>query len=123
MGKATLTMVAGLCGLFAFSAVAPAQALTVPRPAVEQQSPVTLAAVKIKYWRGHRGYRHKRHGYRYHMGFWYPPAAFVIKVKPGRNLHRKHVRWCQNHYASYRKWDNSWKPHYGHRRKCHSPYR
>ncbi|MEP7452489.1 hypothetical protein [Phyllobacterium sp. SB3] len=33
-------------------------------------------------WNGHRGYREKRSGYRRgHDGWWYPRAAFIIRVK------------------------------------------
>jgi hypothetical protein len=27
---------------------------------------------------GHKGYKHKRAGYRYYNGYWFPPAAFII---------------------------------------------
>ena len=29
------------------------------------------------YYRGHRGQRHARPGWRQHQGWWFPPAAFV----------------------------------------------
>lgn len=73
-------------------------------------------------WRGHRGYRHHRPGYRLYNGFWYPPAAFSlgIVIKPG---HRRnaHIRWCRNHYISYRVSDDTFQPYHGPRRKCVSP--
>src|SRR5690554_3548722 len=30
------------------------------------------------FYNGHRGYNQRRAGYRYHSGFWFPPAAFVM---------------------------------------------
>ncbi|WP_432422117.1 BA14K family protein [Rhizobium leguminosarum] len=32
------------------------------------------------------------------------------------------MRWCYDHYASYRQWDNSYQPYVGPRRPCLSPY-
>ncbi|WP_411906437.1 BA14K family protein [Rhizobium mayense] len=33
-----------------------------------------------------------------------------------------HVQWCFDHYASYRKWDDSYQPYAGPRGPCLSPY-
>jgi hypothetical protein len=33
-----------------------------------------------------------------------------------------HVRWCYNHYRSYRASDNTYQPYNGPRRQCVSPY-
>jgi hypothetical protein len=95
---------------------------------------------------GHRGYRHRRHGYRYHDGFWFPPAAFAlgaiiggaIAAAPppyyGPPVYRgpvyrgrvyggsAHTNWCYNRYRSYRAWDNTFQPYHGPRRQCWSPY-
>jgi hypothetical protein len=84
------------------------------------------------YWRGHRGYRHWRHGYRRHGDFWFPLAAFTagalitgaIANQP-RVIYRggdAHVRWCYDHYRSYRASDNTYQPYNGPRRECVSPY-
>jgi hypothetical protein len=75
------------------------------------------------YWRGHRGYRYHRPGYRFYGGWWYPPAAFSVGVVIGGHAHgSRHVRWCYNHYRSYRASDNTFQPNSGPRRACVSPY-
>jgi hypothetical protein len=87
------------------------------------------------FYRGHRGYRYRRPGYRYHDGYWFPPAAFIagaiiggaiasqeppIRYRPrGGNAH---VDWCFARYRSYRAYDNTFQPYHGPRRQCHSPY-
>ncbi len=89
-----------------------------------------------RYWRGHRGYRYARPGYRYHDGFWFPPAAFIAgaiiggaiasapPASSGGTYHYspEHVEWCSARYRSYRAWDNSFQPYHGPRRGCASPY-
>lgn len=72
-------------------------------------------------WNGYRGYGYHRAGYRYYGGYWYPAAAFVVvapRVVVGRS---SHVRWCRNHYVSYRASDNTYQPYNGPRRECISP--
>ena len=126
MRKTPLALAAALSTVFAISSVLPAQAFPNSPPRIETQSPIELvqAKVKVKIWRGHRGYRYHRRGYRRHTdGFWYPPAAFVVKVRPGVRVGNRHVRWCRAHYASYRASDNTWKPRGAPRRLCRSPYR
>jgi hypothetical protein len=124
----SLAIAAGLSAAFAVSSVVPAQALQIAPPQIENQtsSAVVQARVKWKYRHGHRwhrhrhwhrGYHHRRH---WRAGVWIGPAV-VFKVRPG--YRSRHVRWCRNHYASYRKWDNSWKANDGSRRACLSPYR
>lgn len=86
------------------------------------------------YYRGHRGYRDPRPGYRRHGDFWFPPAAFIagaivggaltaqeppIRYRPRGN---DHVDWCYNRYRSYRASDNTFQPYNGPRRQCQSPY-
>jgi hypothetical protein len=85
------------------------------------------------YYRGHRGYRHHRPGYRQYNGWWFPPAAFIagaiiggaianeppVQYRPRGNAH---VDWCYNRYRSYRASDNSYQPYNGPRRQCVSPY-
>lgn len=81
-------------------------------------------------WRGHRGYRERRAGYRRHNdGWWYPLAAFGTGVVIGGALSNRparvsgdHVQWCYDRYRSYRASDNSYQPNYGGRRECVSPY-
>jgi opacity protein-like surface antigen len=88
---------------------------------------------KRGYYNGHRGYRHKRHGYRHYNGYWFPPAAFSfgviiggnnrgsIGVRPGYT-NPQHVRWCHNKYRSYDQRTNTFQPYHGPRRECRSPY-
>lgn len=84
------------------------------------------------YWRGHRGIRHYRPGYRRHGDWWFPAAAFlggailgnVIGSQP-RVVHRlsnAHVAWCYDRYRSYRVSDNTLQLYNGPRRQCNSPY-
>ena len=82
------------------------------------------------YYNGHRGYRYRRAGWRYHNGWWFPPAAFALGAIIGSTVNRDyrgdhsraHYRWCENRYRSYRAWDNTFQPYNGPRRQCWSPY-
>lgn len=86
------------------------------------------------YWRGHRGYRDPRPGYRRHGDFWFPPAAFIAGAiiggalanqpapPPARYYGNAHVEWCYARYRSYRSSDNTFQPYNGPRRQCRSPY-
>lgn len=89
---------------------------------------------EYRYWRGHRGYRQPRPGYRRHGDFWFPPAAFIagaiiggaianqqppIRYRPRGGAHEE---WCYDRYRSYRAYDNTFQPYNGPRRQCRSPY-
>lgn len=80
------------------------------------------------FYRGHRGYRDRRPGYRYHNGFWFPPAAFIAgaiiggAATRGPGVSSAHVQWCYDRYRSYRSSDNTFQPYQGPRRQCVSPY-
>lgn len=80
------------------------------------------------FYRGHRGYRTRCPGCRYHNGFWFPAAAFLGAAIIGgaiaaqSNVGSRHVSWCYSRYRSYREWDNTYQPYQGPRRQCHSPY-
>lgn len=81
------------------------------------------------YWNGHRGYRHRRPGYRHYGGYWFPHHAFSFGIiitprpyEPTYQLTRAHYRWCEGRYRSYRRWDNSFQPYHGPRKPCVSPY-
>lgn len=80
------------------------------------------------YYNNHRGYRERRHGYRQHDGWWFPPAAFIAGAVVGGALSipghgTSHYRWCSDRYRSYRTSDNSFQPYGGgSRRSCHSPH-
>lgn len=85
----------------------------------------------VYYFNGYRGYLRPRPGYRYYNGYWFPGAAFAAGVAAGRAatavrpapiLTEAHIRWCYDHYVSYRAWDNSYQPYAGPRRQCWSPY-
>lgn len=81
------------------------------------------------YYNGHRGYNKPRRGYRQHNGYWFPGAAFItgaiiggiITNQPSQGGNR-HVRWCFDHYRSYRVSDNTFQPYHGPRKQCRSPY-
>lgn len=88
---------------------------------------------RYSYYRGHRGYRDYRPGYRSHNGFWFPAAAFITGAIVGgaisgdsgvrvRNYGSSHVGWCSDRYRSYRASDNTFQPYNGPRRTCVSPY-
>lgn len=77
------------------------------------------------YYNGHRGHRERRAGYRFYNGWWFPPAAFGVMIRPApvsRGYANAHVAWCHDRWKSYRAWDNSYQPYSGPRRRCVSPY-
>ncbi len=89
---------------------------------------------RVRHWRGHRGYRDYRPGYRRHNGYWFPPAAFIagaiiggaiagqeppIRYRPRGGAHEE---WCYNRYRSYRASDNTFQPYNGPRKQCMSAY-
>ena len=86
-------------------------------------------------WRGHRGYRDSRPGYRRHSdGYWYPLAAFGAAAIIGSaiangnkttrtvTVYDRAAEWCSNRYRSYRASDNTYQPLSGPRVQCDSPY-
>ena len=81
------------------------------------------------YYNGHRGYNKPRRGYRQHNGYWFPGAAFITGAIIGGIITNQntqngssHVRWCHDHYRSYRVSDNTFQPYHGPRKQCRSPY-
>lgn len=88
------------------------------------------------WYNGYRGRRHPRRGWRQHDGWWFPPAAFALGAIIGgafaeqphyyryrsEGLPRRHILWCERHYQTYRRWDNSFVPRIGVRAQCASPY-
>lgn len=150
MKRLSLSMTAlALSGALAVSSFVPAEALPLVQPQVKQSSDVQNVKIIRKHirraprmhrnhrawrghyarhnyrtWHGHRGFRTYRPGYRRYNGFWFPPAAFAAGVVIGTTVHRggnAHVRWCRNHYISYRASDNTFQPYNGPRRQCVSP--
>ncbi|PWJ85688.1 BA14K-like protein [Pseudaminobacter salicylatoxidans] len=156
-------LLSGLCASalalsFAVSSSLPVSAgeINIPRPAAAQPDSQGVQTVQYRWrhgghghyrpgwhgprpsyrhgwYRGHRGYRYYRPGYRYHDGWWFPGAAFLggaivgsmLAAPPPRRYYRgesAHVRWCYNRYRSYRAYDNTFQPYNGPRRQCISPY-
>lgn len=81
------------------------------------------------WYNGHRGYRERRSGYRYHNGYWFPLAAFATGAIIGGAASQarpsygsSHQQWCANRWRSYRAYDNTYQPNNGPRRQCVSPY-
>ena len=84
------------------------------------------------WYNGHRGYRDRRPGYRYHNGLWFPLAAFgagaliggaVAADRDRGGYSSRHYAWCEDRYRTYRASDNSFVASGGVRRACVSPYR
>lgn len=99
--KKTAIVATALGALMGISTVMPAEAMPpVPSQTVNRATDVQQARVVVKYgyYRGHRGYRHRRPGFRFYGGFWYPPAAFVV-VKPRRAWY-----WCGPRHHRHRCW-------------------
>lgn len=86
-------------------------------------------AYREGYYNGHRGYRERRNGYRYHNGYWFPLAAFATGAIIGGAISSQpsasggsHYQWCASRYRTYRASDNTYIPTPGVRRTCVSPY-
>ena len=147
--KLSLKMLAtGLLGLsMAATSLTPAAAVQIPvpvaKPAVDVQTVQYRPDHGRRDWRrpppprngwykGHRGYRDSRPGYRRHSdGYWYPLAAFAIgsiiggavnAPRPAYAMPASHVRWCEARYRTYRAYDNTYVPRAGVRAQCVSPY-
>jgi hypothetical protein len=118
---------AALSALMALSSVLPASAMPVTTHPTKSSSQIEQVQVVIKYgkWRGHRGYRVQRPGYRRHRdGFWYPRAAFTVRVAPGVRVRvgPAQARWCRDRYKTYRISDNTFVATGGVRRVCRVPF-
>ncbi len=155
------TAVAALASILAVTGMVPAQAQVIrPAAPVTSTSDVTKAQYvdgririyrdrrydrydrydryeRARYWNGHRGYRDRRPGYRYHNGYWYPLAAFAagaiiggaIASQPrpaplprAAGLNPRHYDWCAARYRSYDSYSNTFQPYNGPRQQCLSPY-
>ena len=113
-----------------------APAFAMPMPKVGASQSTDVEQVQWREYRGHRGYRYHRHGYRRHSdGWWYPLAAFGAGAIIGgaiandgysrpreAGINPRHIDWCYARYRSYRDYDNTYQPNYGGRRQCYSPY-
>lgn len=152
MSALRLRLTTATTALFmALTSIVPAQALTMP--ATPQAAPAPSGIItdvqyrerdrwdrrdrrrgyREGYYNGHRGYRHRRPGYRYHNGYWFPLAAFAAgaiiggatqarPVAPGGGLSSRHYAWCESRYRTYRASDNTYVASAGVRRYCNSPY-
>jgi hypothetical protein len=90
--------------------------------------------IREGYFRGHRGYRNHRPGYRWYNGWWFPAAAFAgglywndwyddsYPVYGASSSLSAHAQWCFSRYRSYRTSDNTFQPYNGPRLQCRSPY-
>lgn len=78
---------------------------------------------------GHRG-GYYRHGYYNNGGSFVGPAVGFIAgaivgnaiANGGRHNGSAHVRWCYDHYRSYRASDDTYQPYHGPRRYCRGSY-
>lgn len=88
--------------------------------------------IREGYFRGHRGYRNYRPGYRWYNGWWFPAAAFAgglywndywpSYAYGASSSLSAHAQWCFSRYRSYRASDNTFQPYNGPRLQCRSPY-
>ena len=92
---------------------------------------------------GHRrGYRNPYHGGRhYGRGHYRPRSGFSVQLEFGTPRYRevpryrhvprhvpqasyggRHHAWCEGKYRSYSRYDGTYQPYHGPRRRCNSPY-
>lgn len=125
--KRNILVASAISAIMAASSLLPAAAMPVIGKPAQPSSQIEQVKVVIKYgnWRGYRGYHNRRAGYRRHTdGYWYPNAAFTVRVAPGVRVKvgPQHTRWCRDRYRSYRTSDNTFVAVGGVRRVCRSPY-
>ncbi|MCC2608739.1 BA14K family protein [Neorhizobium petrolearium] len=126
----------------ALTSLTPARSFqTQPIPGISNSTTITQVQYRDRrdwhrdrdrygWYNGHRGYRDRRPGYRYHNGFWFPLAAFATGAIIGGAIANdragyssRHVAWCESRYRTYRAYDNTYVPRVGVRAQCISPYR
>lgn len=70
------------------------------------------------------------------LGALSPSQAMTLRIAPGvaasdvtdvsyhgsRRYSEEHYRWCEYRYKSYDRYTNTYKPYYGPRKQCVSPY-
>ncbi len=132
----------GMAAAVVLTSFVPSQALPVRVPAPIAAPAANGDVVDVQYHRrhyrggyynGHRGYRERRGGYRYHNGYWFPLAAFgagaIIggavsqpTVRRQAGINPRHYEWCHARYRSYDSYSNTFQPNNGPRRSCQSPY-
>jgi hypothetical protein len=131
-----------LASAVGISGIVPAQAMSLPRAPVEAKTDVAQVQYRryddrYYYHNGYRGYPHRRPGYRYHNGAWFPLAAFAAgaiiggaiasqqpayRAPRAAGLNPRHYQWCANRYRSYDSYSNTFQPYGGPRQQCLSPY-
>lgn len=137
--------VAGLASAMFATSFVPSQALPLPAvsaPAIVNTGDAAVVDVQYRryhhdgyrdgYYRGYRGYRHHRPGYRHHNGYWFPLAAFAtgaiiggaVAAPPARaaGVNPRHYQYCSARYRSYDARSNTFQPYNGPRQQCVSPY-
>ena len=74
----------------------------------------------------HRPYRHyrPRSGFSVELQFGGPRYRQVPTYRRGyvANYGARHHAWCEGKYRSYRRYDGTFQPYHGPRRRCNSPY-
>jgi len=140
--------VAGISAAVLIGSLMPAEAMPLPAaPAIKAESASDVVTVQYRrdwrggdrrgWYRGHRGYRERRPGYRYHEGYWFPLAAFgagaliggaiasqprYVEPAPGGGINPRHYEWCAARYRSFDAYSNTFQPYNGPRQTCYSPY-
>lgn len=128
----------GLAAAVVMTSFVPSQAMPMIAPTVKAQANVEAVDYRPPppIYRGHRGYRDYRPGYRRHSnGYWFPLGAFAAgaiiggavmsqprPVYRGSGLNPRHYEWCQARYRSYDAYSNTFQPYGGPRQQCFSPY-
>lgn len=147
-------VVGGIAAAVLVGSLLPAEAMPLPAaPAVKSETASNVIDVQYRrhgggWYRGHRGYRYERPGYRYYDGYWFPLAAFgagaliggAIASEPRyvepapryvepapryverSDINPQHYDWCAARYRSYDSYSNTFQPNYGPRQQCLSPY-
>ena len=140
MLKTLLAAAALVAGLGVSSAIA------APAPAPATLGAVTLGAsadaglVDVHYRDGIRHF----HSGRPHVGrrvyrdrYYRPRSGFSVQLELGTPRYRhvpryrqvpvaryggRHHAWCEGKYRSYRRYDGTFQPYHGPRKRCNSPY-
>ena len=77
------------------------------------------------WWYGRPRYRYRRPGFGYYYGGYYYGRPWWRTRRPAprpRVHHRRHVRWCLNHYRSYNPATNLFLGYDGRYHRCRSPF-
>lgn len=139
MNNLTKALVIGaFSAALAITSVVPASALTMPSISAPVSKTSDVEQVQWRHhhggrdgwYRGHRGYRHYRQGYRRHGNYWYPLAAFgagaiiggALAAPARPSYGSSHVQWCASRYRTYDPASDTYVSRVGVRARCVSPY-